>query len=101
LLRCPVEMRRDFRSRCLPMTDGRQAYVAPGLKSLREEPKVDTAPAEATRFCGNDLLAEATSYEDFRMPSPTPVLPLLKLIVPPCQPRPTENDSLRCCEPAR
>jgi hypothetical protein len=101
LLRCPVETRRDFRSRCLPMTDGRQADVAAGLKSLREEPKVETAAAKATCFCGDDLLAETTSYKNFRIASPAPALPLLRLIIPPLQLRSTENYSLFCCEPAR
>jgi hypothetical protein len=101
LLRCPVEMRRDFRSRCLPMTDGRQADVALGLASLRDELKVDTAAAKATCSCGDDVLAEATRYNDFRALSPTLVLPLLRLIIPPLQLGSTQNYSLCYCEPSR
>jgi hypothetical protein len=101
LLRCPVEMHRDFRSRCLPMTDGREADVALGLASLRDEPKVGTAALQATGGCGDCVPAEATTCKDFPTLSRPRVLPLLRLVIPALELRSTENDSLCCCEPAR
>jgi len=101
LLRCPVEMHRDFHSRCLPMTDGREADLALGVASLRDEPKVSTSAAQASCFCADCVLAEATTYRYFRTLPRPPVLPLLTLIIPALQLRSTENYSLCCSEPAR
>ena len=101
MLRCPVEMHRDFRSRCLPMTDGRGADMAPGLASLRDQPKARTVAARATSIYGDRVLAEATTYKVFQTLSRAPLLLLFGLIIPPSQLPSTANDSLCCCEPAR
>ena len=74
-------MRRDFRSRCLPMTDRRESDAVVALASLRDEPKVGTPAAKAGRFCGDYVVAEATTHKDFRTLSPTQELPRLRLII--------------------
>jgi hypothetical protein len=94
-------MRRDFRSRCLPMTDGREPDAVVALASLRDEPKVGTPAAKAGRFCGDYVVAEATTYKDFRTLCSTQALLRLRLIIPALQLRSTESYSLYECEPAR
>ena len=94
-------MRRDFRNRFLPMTDRRESDVALDLASLRDGAKIGTSAAAAACICGECVVAEAATYKDFRTLSPTQELPLVRLIIPALQLRPTESYSLYECEPAR
>ena len=83
------------------MTDGRESDAVVALASLRDEPKVGTPAAKAGRFCGDYVVAEATTYKDFRTLCSTQALPRLRLIIPALQLRSTESYSLYECEPAR
>jgi hypothetical protein len=83
------------------MTDGRGSDAALALASLREKPKIGTSAAKAARSWLIYVLAEATTYKDFRPLTRTSELPLFPLINPGALQLPsTENYSLYGREPA-
>jgi len=83
------------------MTDRRESDAVVVSASLRDEPRVRTSAAKAGRFCGDCVVAEATTYKLFRTLTPTQELPRLRLIVPALQLRSANNYSFYGCEPAR
>jgi hypothetical protein len=94
LLLCPAGMRRDFRSRCLPMIDRRGWNAARVLRSLHDDGETCTSAAKAARFWLDYVVAEATTFKDFRTLTPTPRFQLLRLIFPTAQLQSTEHYSL-------
>jgi hypothetical protein len=68
-------MRRDFRSRCLPMTDGRGSDAARALRTLQDDGKTCTSATEVARFWLAYVVAQATTYKDFQTLSPPLELP--------------------------
>jgi len=82
------------------MTDGRESDVAVVLANLRDEPKICTSAAKAACFCGDYVVAEATTYKEFRVLTPTRKLLRLILHNPPLALRHSEIYSFYECEPA-
>jgi hypothetical protein len=82
------------------MTDRRESDVALVLADLGDEPEIGTAAAKAACFCGDYVVAEATTYNNSRILTFTLEIPLL-LIVPESKLRLPEFYSLCGREPAR